>query len=91
MIGQSYLCSYLYLDQLVLMCVYQLHLMLLYDDLIIWYPYDVLALDLSVYYCCQFSVIFCDFLCCQNKQKTKKKILCNSYADGIALGIGLPR
>ena len=30
-----------------------------------------------------------NFLCCQNKQKTQKKILCNAYADGIALGIGL--
>ena len=63
-----------------------LHLMLLYDDLIIWYPYDVLALDICVYYCSQFFVIFCAV---KTSRKPKKKILCNAYADGIALGIGL--
>ena len=40
-------------------------------------------------------MISCDYFvlskCCQSKQKTQKKILCNAYADGIALGIGLPR
>jgi hypothetical protein len=63
-----------------------LHLMLVYDDLIIWYHYDVLALDICVYYYSQFSVIL---WAVKTSRKTPKKKPVHAYADGIALGIGL--
>ena len=60
--------------------------MLVYDDLIIWYHYDVLALDICVYYYSQFSVIL---WAVKTSRKTPKKKPVHAYADGIALGIGL--